>query len=228
MKRMRFSIGGLMGFVLVAALGFGGLKAATEYWASGCFTLMAIVLVAAILNAVQGRGKGRAYWSGFAVSGWIYFVLVFVSFGNSVSVYPLLPVVLFEKLEPLIHPELPAYSVNGMIMQSPPTFLPGPPPTAPIAPIAPPMPATPTDPAASTDDSVPMPIAPITPPPIPTTLPYPTSPWDDMTLVHYSRVAHSLTALLVGMLGGLYSAWLFGRREHREADPAPAVSPSSP
>jgi hypothetical protein len=234
MKRMRFSIGGLMGFVLVAALGFGGLKAATEYWASGCFTLMAIVLVAAILNAVQGRGKGRAYWSGFAVSGWIYFVLVFVSLGNFAQSYPLLPVVVFEKLEPLIHPNLPGFSVNGSIMCQ--FSLPTAPPLAPAPPpIPPPLPV----PAGSEDGSEPVlvpliaPVPVLTPPNVSVPLSTPflnpgLSPFEELTPIHYSRVAHSLTALVVGMLGGLYSAWLFARRERRETNPVAEVSPSSP
>jgi hypothetical protein len=49
-----------------------------------------------------------------------------------------------------------------------------------------------------------------------------------MVRVHFSQVAHSLTALLIGMLGGSYSLWLFARRERREAEPVAEVSPSSP
>ena len=77
MKRMRFSIAGLMGFVLIFALGFAGLKAADETWASICFTLVVVALILAILTAVQSRGKARAYWVGFAVAGSAYAGLVF-------------------------------------------------------------------------------------------------------------------------------------------------------
>ena len=53
-------------------------------------------------------------------------------------------------------------------------------------------------------------------------------------LDYYFQIADSLTALLVALFGGLYSAWLFVRRERREAEAAalptsfPEVSPSSP
>ncbi len=232
MKWMRFSIAGLMGFVLIAALGFGGLKAANEYWASGCFTLMVVALVVAILNAVQGRGKDRAYWAGFAISGWIYYGIVFAWAANPGRSYPFLPVMVFEKLEPLFHPELSNFSVSSssgaFYTIGTTTFTPTP---MPIAPPAPLKIAISSSPTVST--GVPTPI--LTPPTPPIALAAPparpvalTMPPTDMTWLHYSRVAHSLTALLVGMLGGTYSAWQFARRERREAEAAPEVSPSSP
>ena len=57
---------------------------------------------------------------------------------------------------------------------------------------------------------------------------YLTMPPTKMIRVHYSQVAHSLTALLAGVLGGLYSAWLFDRRERRESMAGDDISPSSP
>ena len=105
MRRIRFSIGGLMGFVVVAALGIGGLKASNEFWASASFTLIIVGLVLAIFHAMQGRGKDRAYWVGFAIAGWTYFAVAFGSVGPfRVTCPPLLVELLFDRLEPVFHP----------------------------------------------------------------------------------------------------------------------------
>ena len=250
MRMMRVSIAGLMGFVLVAALGFAGLKGATEYWASGCFTLMVAAMTLAILLAMQGRGRDRAYWSGFAVAGWAYFALNFgVNEASRAACPPLLTQILFNRIVPLIHPES---VVSGSFTFGPTLISSGVmPPPAPPAPPAPPVvalaPAPPPAPSASAsagvilDETITATTSPSPPPsvvPTPIAPPaqkvmwlappvFPTMPVNG-PLVHGSQVAHSLTALVAGMLGGFVSAWLFARRERREAAPIDQVSPSSP
>jgi hypothetical protein len=228
MKTMRFSIAWMMGFVLIAALGLGGLKGANTYWASGCCTLMFVVLIGAILNAIQGRGKSRAYWVGFAVAGWAYLVISIGSIGmTDDSSTPILTGLLFDELGTLIHPDAPkvTFTITTSFMPMPvPTLAPlavtSLPPVAPIAPpapVAPPAPLSPSITGFVTGSTG-----------WPAGSPFLTMPVNNPTLVSYSKVAHSLTALLAGMIGGLYSAWLYARRERREAAPTPEVNPSSP
>ena len=105
MKRTRFSIAGLMGFVVIVALGFGGLKEATPMWASACFTVAFVGLIAGSLIAFQARGRSRAFWTGFAVSGWIYFASMFaIGSPPRVNAPPLLIELLLDRMEPMIHP----------------------------------------------------------------------------------------------------------------------------
>lgn len=230
--RMRFSIAGLMGFVLVAAVGFGGLKAANPQWAGVCFSLTAATLILAILNAIHAQGKDRAYWAGFAIAGWAYLAIAFGPFGDGQGTRPpLLTTQLFERIEPLFHPAPPTVSWTTTYTTSLSTS---------------PYPSVPIQLSAGVYDATIMQVAPPAPPattagatapapvPAPATLPItyftPTTiAYANQTLPHFIQVGHSLAALLAGMLGGLCSIWLFARRQRREAESAaPEVSPSSP
>ena len=75
--RIRLPIGGLMGVVVVFAVGFAGLHAATPLWASGLFTLTFALLAAAVLATVSCQGRARMAWLGFAVFGWTYLLATF-------------------------------------------------------------------------------------------------------------------------------------------------------
>jgi hypothetical protein len=72
MRSIRFSIAGLMAMVLLIALGLATLRASSD-------TVLAIVLLVsrgvlglAVVGAACCSGAGRAFWLGFAISGWIY------------------------------------------------------------------------------------------------------------------------------------------------------------
>ncbi len=72
MRTVRFSIAGLMGAVLVAAVGLAALRIASPIWAGAMLLLTYVVLGLAILCAVlRGRAE-RAWWLGFCVFGWGY------------------------------------------------------------------------------------------------------------------------------------------------------------
>jgi hypothetical protein len=223
MTGSRFSIGGLMALVLVIALGLVGLKQASPVWASTFFSVSLIVLVVSVLNAIQSRERARAFWLGFAVSGWAYFLCVFGIGSESVATAPpVLVGLLLDRSQPLLHPPIVNY-IGPM-----PT--PAPMPVAPIA-VAPPlvMPSPPASPA-------PAPPAPPTP-----TLAYTinvasltpatwtSANWtNDAISVPYRQIGHSFAALLVAYLGGLYSIFAASRRDRRRDDSDPIVSPSSP
>ena len=80
MRPVRFSIAGLMGIVLFAAIGFAALRYPTETWAGvvllGTLAALAIAVVGAFCRPAPERGG----WLGFAVFGWIYLVAAFEPF----------------------------------------------------------------------------------------------------------------------------------------------------
>jgi hypothetical protein len=76
MRNLRTSIAGLMGIVLMAALGLAALRNASQAWSGAIFLLTRGVLGLAIIKAVYRRGADRAWWFGFCLFGWGYLALV--------------------------------------------------------------------------------------------------------------------------------------------------------
>src|SRR5258708_5588979 len=123
----RLSIAGLMGVVLVVALGLVALKEGTETWASATFLLTSILLLGAVLSAMHGRGALRAGWIGFALFGWAYMLFVFGGWwGEPIKVSP--PPVptrwLLDQLHERIHAK-PQLIPNPAFTTSTVTFSPG-------------------------------------------------------------------------------------------------------
>ena len=79
MRRIRFSIAGLMAAVAVAALAVAALRASTPAWAGAMLMLVWGVLGLAILCTVYRPRSERAWWLGFALFGSGYLVLAFWS-----------------------------------------------------------------------------------------------------------------------------------------------------
>ena len=116
MRLGRFSIAGLMGLVLIAALGFGGLKAATPLLASIYYSLALLALVTGVLVAIQSRGPRKAFFVGFSVVGWVYFSFTFV-FPSGPDYAPpprLLPGLLLDEAESWFIPQNNA-SISGTV-----------------------------------------------------------------------------------------------------------------
>ncbi|HWE37419.1 MAG TPA: hypothetical protein VG406_12695 [Isosphaeraceae bacterium] len=75
MRLPRFSIAGLMGLVVVVAVGVAALRFASELWAGVLLLSTVGVLGAAILGIIHRRDGKRAWWQGFALFGWGYLAL---------------------------------------------------------------------------------------------------------------------------------------------------------
>jgi len=75
MSRPRFSIAGLMGMVLVVAVGVAALRSGSEDWAGIVSALTLGLLGVALLGVLFRQGPRRAFWSGFALFGWGYLAL---------------------------------------------------------------------------------------------------------------------------------------------------------
>jgi hypothetical protein len=78
MRSIRFSIGGLMGVVLLAAVGLAALKNASGIWAGAMFMLTCAVLALAVVGVVCRSRAERAWWLGIALFGWGYLALAFL------------------------------------------------------------------------------------------------------------------------------------------------------
>jgi len=101
MQRTRISLLGLMGVVLICALGFAGLRSYSKWWVSGLFTLSVFLVGLAALVAVVRDGRTRAAAAGFAIFGGGYLLLVFGfgSFKFGMQMPPLLIRPAIDKLE---------------------------------------------------------------------------------------------------------------------------------
>jgi hypothetical protein len=75
--KLRFTILGLMGLVVAAAIGFAALREGSEAWASITFAATAIILLMALPLLIYSRGAIRAACVGFTLFGWAYFVFFF-------------------------------------------------------------------------------------------------------------------------------------------------------
>ena len=76
MRHLRFTIAGLTGAVLMAAVGLSALRNASATWAGVMFLVTYGVLGLAIVGAVCRGFPERAWWLGFFVFGWGYLSLV--------------------------------------------------------------------------------------------------------------------------------------------------------
>ena len=103
MRRIRFSIAGLMAAVAVAALAVAALRASTPAWAGAMLMLVWSVLGLAIVSIVYRPRGERAWWLGFALFGCGYLVLAFWSEINFDSL-PTTTLLLFlsSKVDPSI------------------------------------------------------------------------------------------------------------------------------
>ena len=78
MRRMRFSIRSLVGFILICGVAFAALKQSTDWWEKGTFSMTVLVLLTAVLLGVHLAGGRRAFWLGFGLFGWGYLGLSLV------------------------------------------------------------------------------------------------------------------------------------------------------
>lgn len=86
----RFSIAGLMGFVLIAGVGFAALQNPTNYCTGMIMLLTGGMLCASLLGVVYRRGEKRAWWLGFMIFEFAYLITTWTNWGKEFF-YPNLP-----------------------------------------------------------------------------------------------------------------------------------------
>jgi hypothetical protein len=92
-RHIRFSIAGLMGVVVVAAISLAALRTASELWAGMVLCLTCGVLALAVVGVFCGAPAERAWWLGFSLFGWGYLTLAFWSWNHGGS--PRLPTLIW-------------------------------------------------------------------------------------------------------------------------------------
>src|SRR4051794_4290798 len=79
----RFTILGVMGLVLVMAVGLAALRGANDYWAGGLLGATPLLFGWALIGALCGRPETRPGRVGFVVLGGGYFALAFLGLSDS-------------------------------------------------------------------------------------------------------------------------------------------------
>jgi hypothetical protein len=69
------SVRGLMVTIIMLGTAFAGLRSPTPLWANFWFSLVLSMLTLAVPAAVYRLDERRAFWVGFAVCGWMYFIV---------------------------------------------------------------------------------------------------------------------------------------------------------
>ena len=83
MKTIAFSIKGLLAAVTLIAVGLFALMNASYVWSSVVLSFTLLLLLIALVAIVYQRGESRAFWVGFAIFGWAYFILTHPPLGKS-------------------------------------------------------------------------------------------------------------------------------------------------
>lgn len=73
MQKRRLTIARLLGVILFCGIIFAGLRSGSTDWFKSIYSLTFLILVYA---GIAARYR-RAFWYGFAVAGWAYFVIGF-------------------------------------------------------------------------------------------------------------------------------------------------------
>jgi hypothetical protein len=104
MRRPQISIAGLVLVIAVVAVGLAAIRSGSPAWSGAMFSIMAFAMISSLLGVALTRGLRRAYWSGFALLGWSYLILVYVPWLHENVGQFLLAPHLFEELDAVIHP----------------------------------------------------------------------------------------------------------------------------
>jgi hypothetical protein len=237
MRRPRFSIGSLLAFVAIFALGLAALRTPTRVLASAIHTVAAVAVVTGVSFAIIGRGARRAYWIGFSLFGGAYLLHTLGS--QHLLTDPLLdllyPHVTVGSQSAQITAPVPPVAMSAATSVSV-NVLPAPPPTSATTPLVAPSPILATPPVS---------FAFATP-----TTSLPTSAWNHwiesdhlsgefpfefdptgrFSSMSYRNIGHSLAALLVATLGGILVRWRYEQnaRESPEAAPKPHQADPAP
>lgn len=100
MPRYRFSIRGMMIVVLLLAMAFAGLRTPTRLWANVWYSMALFGVAIAIPLAVAERDGRRLFWIGFAVCGWVYFLVALAPWIEEQASYRLATTTVLDLVSP--------------------------------------------------------------------------------------------------------------------------------
>jgi hypothetical protein len=82
LRRRHPTLKGLMIAVAAIGVGIAVLVRPNKLWSLFLPLLLLTMYLMSILGVLFRRGSGRAYWAGFAIFGWAYFILIFLLSGE--------------------------------------------------------------------------------------------------------------------------------------------------
>ena len=94
MKQLRTSILGMVLVVAAFAMAFAALRSGSDIWFGAVYTFTVVLLLLTVIVARFRRGDEKAFWFGFAVFGWGFFLLGFGLWINPLASFD------FEEGEP--------------------------------------------------------------------------------------------------------------------------------
>jgi hypothetical protein len=195
MRRPRFSIASILAIIGIVGIALAAFRDPSYLWANATFSTAYAALVLAIINVLYSRGARRAYCAGFARCGWAFFAICSVP-GLRESLCPrLVTEVIFDVLYPHVAPQPPppapgmARGPAGIMIQ-----IPGQPGGAVgLVGMAPQAPAPESRWSAWSE------------PDRTNGVGYPIGTVFLVSSEAFRQIGHSMAALLVGVLGGVYA-----------------------
>ena len=103
--RPRLSLRALMAFIVVLAVAIAALRSTSEYWVSTTFSMTLFFLTTAVLGVAYRRGSRRAFWLGFALFGWVYWLLSFGPWFDARVASNLMLTLPIQQLSYVMHPQ---------------------------------------------------------------------------------------------------------------------------
>jgi hypothetical protein len=105
MRHFRFSIRGLMVVIVLLCVSIAALRFPTPLWANFLFSLTVAALTLAVPAAIYRRGEQRAFWVGFAICGWVYFMLALSPWSPREAGFQLATTTILDLMSPHIVPK---------------------------------------------------------------------------------------------------------------------------
>lgn len=101
----RLSLRVSMACIVVLALALAALRSPSDSWVGPMFSMTPGLLLTAVLGVVYRRGTSRAFWLGFALFGWAYWLLSFGPWFDSWVAPHLVLTRPVKQLSYVMHPE---------------------------------------------------------------------------------------------------------------------------
>jgi hypothetical protein len=103
----RYSIRMLLAAIGFCGLGLASLRSPSQLWAATLFSLALAGLVASLVGIAFQRGHRRAFWTGFAIAGWAYWLVALSPWVGDVVGPRLVTTGLLEILNDRVKPAAP-------------------------------------------------------------------------------------------------------------------------
>ena len=99
MHHPKVTIAQLILVIVVVAIGLAAIRSGSPAWSGALFSITFFAMICSLLGIALGRGTRRVYWTGFALLGWSYLLLIYLPWlHENIGQYLLAPN-LFEQIE---------------------------------------------------------------------------------------------------------------------------------